>query len=85
MNVSVSFSDKIEGALRRQAAAVGKDVATFVQEIVTEQVAEIESESTANNSREGFAERSAAWIKLHPVLDHAIDDSRESIYSGREE
>ena len=83
MNVSVSFPDEIESAIRRRAAAVGKDLATFVAEIVTEQMSE--GEPKAKVSPEIFAERSVAWIRLHPVLDHVIDDSRESIYAGRGE
>jgi hypothetical protein len=36
-------------------------------------------------SIEEFDRRTEEWIKLHPVLDHAIDDSRESFYAGRGE
>lgn len=33
-------------------------------------------------SHEVFKQRVDAWIALHPVLDHEIDDSREAIYEG---
>ena len=82
MNISISFPDEIENALRSGAAAVGVDIETFVKKIVTEQLADDRSNPKPGISPEEFAKRSAAWIRLHPVLDHAIDDSRESIYAG---
>ena len=85
MNVEISFPDEIESQLRRSAAAAGTDVGTLVKQIVTERLIEAEIETEAKRvTPEVFAERQAAWVKLFPVLDHAIDDSRESIYSGRE-
>ena len=85
MNVSVSFPEEIENTLRLRAATVGKDVATLVTEMVTEELTEGARKQGAKVSSEAFSQRSEAWIKLHPVLDHAIDDSRESIYAGRGE
>ncbi|MDZ4688491.1 MAG: hypothetical protein SH850_25735 [Planctomycetaceae bacterium] len=83
MSISVSFPAEMEPALRRQAAAAGQDVAAFVTDVVAERLAEDEKSVPKRRvSRAGFAERLAAWIKLFPVLDHPIDDSRESIYAG---
>ncbi len=85
MNVSVNFPDELENTLRLTAAAAGTDVGTFIKQIVAERlaVADLPSESD-RISPQVFAERQAAWVKLHPVLDHAIDDSRESFYAGRD-
>ena len=85
MNVSINVPDELEDALRRTAAAAGTNIESFVQQIVAELLAERESPArTESLSPQVFAERQAAWVKLHPVLDHAIDDSRESFYAGRD-
>lgn len=86
MNVSVHIPAEIESALKRRAQAAGQDVATFVQFAVTEKLAEPEEPVPAKRlSPEEFSRRLRSWIDLHPKLDHAIDDSRESIYEGRGE
>ncbi len=86
MNISISFPAAIETTLRRRAAATGKDVATYVQDVVAESlVQDAEAVQARRLSPSEFAERLESWIALHPILDHAIDDSRESIYAGRGE
>ena len=85
MTVSFAFSEEIETALCIRAAAVGKDVAALVTEMVIEQLNDVKPLQPTKVSPEAFSKRSEAWIKLHPVLDHAIDDSRDSIYGGRGE
>ena len=82
MKVSINFPDDIEVSLRRHAAAVGQDVETFVQKLVVENL-EASEPPPLNTSPSEFARRLDAWIALHPVLNHAVDDSRESIYSDR--
>lgn len=85
MNVSINFPDELENALRLTAAAAGTDIGTFVKQIVAERLAEWDLPSESGRvSPQVFADRQAAWVKLHPVLDHAIDDSRESFYTGRD-
>jgi plasmid stability protein len=85
MNVSINFPDELENALHLTAAAAGTDIETFVKQIVAERLAERDLLSESDRmSPQDFAERQAAWVKLHPVLDHAIDDSRESFYAGRD-
>ena len=84
MQLNVNLPAEIEAALRRRAAAAGQDLETFVSHVVTEEVVDdLERLRKKKVSPEKFAERLDAWAKLHPVLDHAIDDSRESIYAGR--
>jgi hypothetical protein len=85
MNVSVDFPPEIETSLKRRAAAAGQDVATYVKEAVVERLAEEEPQPEKLSPREGFAQRLAEWVALFPVLDHSIDDSRESFYERRGE
>lgn len=91
MTISITFPAEIETTLRRQAAATGKDLATYVQDVVTESlvqddlVQDDEAVPVRRPSPAEFAQRLESWIALHPILDHAIDDSRESIYAGRGE
>ena len=83
MNVSVNFPAEIENSLRRRAAAFGQDVESFVRTVVTESLETSDGLPVRSASPSEFAKRLDSWISLHPVLDHAIDDSRESIYSDR--
>ncbi|MEI8381172.1 MAG: hypothetical protein WCJ09_13670 [Planctomycetota bacterium] len=85
MNVNISFPTEIETTLRRRAAAVGKDVATFVQEIVSERLAEVASVDSGTTSHEEFMVKVREIVQLHPVSKGSVDDSRESIYAGRGE
>jgi hypothetical protein len=86
MQMNINFPAEVESALKRRAAAAGQDVETLVTNILVEEVAdEVEPRKRRRISPEEFARRTAAWIKLHPAIDHAIDDSRESIYAGRGE
>ena len=82
MNVSVSFPNEIEIALRLRAAATGQDVESVVRQLVTESLQDSESVPPESANPSEFARRLELWIALHPVLQHAIDDSRESIYAG---
>lgn len=83
MNVNVEFPQSFEPVLLQRAAAAGKDVGLFIREFVTENLF-FKSEPVRKRkmSHEAFRQRIDAWIALHPVLDHEIDDSREAIYEG---
>jgi hypothetical protein len=90
MNIQLNLPAEYEQALQQQAAAHGRDVNTYIQEIVTESLAdEVESQRKRSSKRDPkrrpFAEWLDSWIARHPVLDHPVDDSRESIYEGRGE
>ncbi len=89
MALNIQLPAEIETALRRQAEAAGIDLDAFVTGVVTEAIAEdsqsIRPADSALRSAERFRELLERWTALHPVLDHLIDDSRESIYSGRGE
>jgi hypothetical protein len=84
MNVSINFPEAIETNLRRRAAAAGMDVATFVQEVVSERLAE-DSMPTRAQSHEEFLSKLQGIIALHPKSSGFVDDSRDSIYAGRGE
>jgi hypothetical protein len=85
MVISFDVPPEIEEILQRRAAAAGEDLSTFVRHVVTESLTFDAEPVTRATSPEEFARRLQAWIDLHPILDHEIDDSRESIYSGRGE
>ncbi len=86
MTVILTLPDHLEEALRARAAAAGQGVDAFVRQVVTDSLARDDSEqSAATRPASDFAQRIESWIALHPVLNHSIDDSRESLYAGREE
>jgi plasmid stability protein len=85
MTVSINFPTEVENALRSRAAAAGQDVESFVQRVIAESLLQdSEAPPPKRASAAEFAKRLDSWIALHPVLGHAIDDSRESLYAGRE-
>ena len=75
----------VESALRQRAAAAGKDVETFVREIVVEEVAEEPHSSRRSHSHAEFMTRLKEIIQRHGIMHGKFDDSRESIYAGRGE
>ncbi len=85
MSITIELPADIENALRQRAVKAGKTLATLVCEIVTKNVTNHARRPGKRRSAAEFARRLDAWIALHPALDHAIDDSRESIYDGRGE
>lgn len=86
MNVSVQFPVDMENALRNTAAAAGKDVESFVRDVVAERLTE-EAPSSAGRrmSHEEFMARIRELVALRGVPHGHMDDSRESIYEGRGE
>lgn len=85
MHLNVSFPRDIELILRDRAAAAGKDVETFVQEIVTSEIAEERSPKPNTRSHQSFVTELRAMIERHGIKNGKFDDSRESIYAGRGE
>lgn len=86
MTLNITFPTEIENAIRARAAAAGIDIESFVTSVVYEEVAEdVQPKRPRKISPDERARRAEAWVKLHPALDHAVDDSRESIYAGRGE
>lgn len=87
MSISIELPPEIEDELRRRAEAAGEDLAAYVQQFVIQNVTEtvVPLKVKVRRSAEEFAKHLDAWTALHPVLDHPIDDSRDSIYEGRGE
>jgi plasmid stability protein len=85
MNVSINFPAEIETTLLRRAAAAGKDIETIVKEFVTERLAEEIPPTARLASHDEFMANLHRVINLHPMSNGSMDDSRESIYSGRGE
>lgn len=84
MNLFIEIPDEIGNVMQKRAAAAGTDLATFVRQVVVDNAKEVELDIDSAMSVDDFIRRQKAWVDLHPRLDHAIDDSRESIYAGRE-
>jgi hypothetical protein len=85
MNLSITFPPDIEETLLRRAAADGKDVETIVKEFVRERLADESPLPPTTASHAEFMAKLHALIDLHPMSNGSVDDSRESIYSGRGE
>ncbi len=83
MIIKIELPPEMESALKDRAAAVGQGVDEFVRRVIVQQLEEEEAPQPDTDIAH-FSERLRAWIALHPVLDHPVDDSRESIYEGRE-
>ncbi len=85
MTVNLTLPDEIERTLRMRAAAAGQDAESFLRQIVADSLSqETETPDPGAISPIDFRARLDAWIALHPVLNHNVDDSRESIYEGRD-
>ena len=82
MNLNVSLSAEVENALSRKAASVGKDVSTFVQDVIVENVSDQLLYSQPRKSHEDFMSRLRGIIAKHAIFNGHVDDSRESIYAG---
>ena len=83
MGLTIDLPAEVEQELIRRAAAEGKDVATYVVEVVTEKlIPAVEQTPTATSTT--FGQRLREIIARHGVDCGTFDDSRESIYAGRE-
>ena len=83
MTLELRLLPHIEPKLRERAAAAGQDVEQFVRDAVTQQLVDIETSGSALANGRDWANQLKACIDLHPVVNHFVDDSRESIYSDR--
>lgn len=82
MTLTIELTGEIEQRLNEQAAASGRDVPSFVQQILAEHFV---IPAAANAPRRSPAEFRATLrdvIALHPPSRHFVDDSRESVYAG---
>jgi hypothetical protein len=82
MNLKIEVPANLEPLLRRRAAQAGVPVESFVLQAVTEHLA-VTDAPRASIGAEDFSAWLRQWAAQFPKLEHAIEDSRESIYTGR--
>jgi len=89
MTLKIPLEPATEARLRKRAAAAGKNPEDFVVEVIEEELAIDEPapslEPASADKRDAWLTEFHAWVASHPRLDHVVDDSRDSIYSGRGE
>ena len=84
--MTLNLSSDLEAQIRERAASLGQDVEAFVIQAVAEKLADAELQTKPiTRNHEEWKKKLQAWIDLHPVVTHFVDDSRESIYAGRGE
>jgi hypothetical protein len=84
VNLRIEVPANLELLLNERAQQAGVPVESFVLQAVTERLAESEATDSAINAEE-FSLWLRQWADRFPKLDHAVDDSRDSIYAGRGE
>ena len=84
VNLRIEVPANLELLLKERAQQAGVPVESFVLQAVTERLAESETTNSAVNAEE-FSLWLRQWADRFPKLDHAVDDSRNSIYAGRGE
>ncbi len=87
MTLNIPLSSEAAAKLRERAAAIGKDVETFVREVIEEKIAGPPFTTTRAPTRDAqeWCTKLDEWIASFPDVPHPVDDSRESIYAGRGE
>lgn len=87
MTLSFSLSPEAEQRLRERARASGLSPDDFARRVVEQAVASQTngSHSTPSGERTRRVSRLHEWAGSVKPTGHSVDDSRESIYSGRGE
>lgn len=84
MDIKINLSNELEALLRARAAREGIPVESFVVQAVAERLADWNPDKSPVSTGD-FSEWLHRWSSRFPKLDQPVDDSRESIYSGRGE
>lgn len=83
IHVSKDAESAINAAVQRGLFASADEM---IEKLVREFAATAQARTTvAPESADHWAHRLQAWVNAHPPRALTIDDSRESIYSGRGE
>jgi hypothetical protein len=82
MTIRLSLSPALEAQLQQRAQAAGKDISTFVQDVVLEKLSGDRLEQPNAQDR---ADVWLKWVAERRSATTTLDDSRESIYAGRGE
>ena len=87
MTLHIDLPPETERRLRERAAAIGKDVAALVVEAVEERLTATPDPTHPAHamSPDEWRARLHDWINRFPQVNHAVDDSRETLYEGRDE
>ncbi len=87
MTLTIPLPIETAATLREQAAAAGQDVASFVLEAVEEKLFSLREVAAdrASHTKEARIAEWLEWTASHRALGYEVDDSRETIYSGRGE
>lgn len=80
MSIVIELPAELEQELVRRAEIVGMDVPGLVRELLTERLAIVTPKKSYEETRAAL-DRIAA---RHQSVAGFVDDSRESIYAGRE-
>ena len=82
MNINIAVPDQVEAALRRKAALCGRDLATYLREVIVEEATEETPPLLSSESPAEYMARLQAIIHKHGIRNGHADDRRESIYAG---
>lgn len=87
MNLVLCLPDRLEQALKREAAKSGMEVEAFVLEAVKKKIEPRKSRRVRRrkSSTEEFKKKLQETISIFSGTSHFVDDSRESIYSREDE
>ena len=82
MTIELKLPPEIESQLREEAALAGKEVTRFVADAIRERLRGLDTNGAGalELSSADWTARLQAWADSFPPLNHAVDDSRESIY-----
>jgi hypothetical protein len=84
MTVTLNLSPETERRLREKAAGSGQTLEGYLERI-PERDAEPPAGTAAPPSTEEWVAQWRAWARSPPTLPQVADESRESIYAGRDE
>lgn len=86
MTLHITLPPELEHAVRERALHAGLDVETFLTNVVKDELADdLATPRKRRMPHEEFQARLRKIIERHPISQHVVDDSRESIYAGRGE
>jgi hypothetical protein len=85
MTLTLHLPAETESKLRQQAELSGQDLSEFVLQAVSEKLADAEMQTQPASDNDEWTKKLRTFIARHPVVNHFVDDSRDSIYAGRGE
>jgi CubicO group peptidase (beta-lactamase class C family) len=83
--MNLNIPPEIEVALSLQAKAAGQSLEAYLRERILEPAEEGQDLPATPADQSARARRFEEWVASHRIVTHEVDDSRDSIYSGRGE